>query len=265
MRALQIASLTLFLPSLLPAQVTNVHASVTKALDGMNAPTWTLREKAFRDMPDLIDVSEISAREADRLKVGVISLLNTENAAEEEFKRSGTTFSTEEHSEYYASLIIAVANLHDERAIPALVGAINTGGIAMRGVARFGDKAIDPLLSLLNTGPDPKSLTRSSALFAIRDMLWMRVPITDASHARIKRALESALKDPEFGVRWAAISAIEYMNDRQDFVPALKDIAAHDPGEITPAEHYTLRRPAEQLLRKIASGQPPPDAPSILK
>jgi hypothetical protein len=240
------------------AQNKDTYSDVSKTLDGMNARTWVLRERAFRTMPDLAEVSKKNADEADRLKLALIGLLSTENVAEQEFIVKGTTFATEEHSEYYASLVARVANLNDERAIPALVGAITTGGMATRGLARFGDKAIDPVLNLLQAPANPHSRVRSSAVFTIRDLLMLHIPITLTSHTRIKQALESALNDPEFGVRYSAICAIEYLEDREDLLPALKDMAEHDHGENpgTPYEH-TLRPTAEQLVQKIANHQKP--------
>jgi len=86
----------------------------------------------------------------------------------------------------------------------------------------------------------------------------MRVPIAERSHARIKTTLGSALKDPEFGVRYSALCAIEYLDEREDLVPALKEIAAHDVGLKTSANEYTLKPTAENLLRKIANHERPP-------
>jgi hypothetical protein len=90
----------------------------------------------------------------------------------------------------------------------------------------------------------------------------MQSPISDASHAHIKRALAASLKDPEYLVRYSAIRAIEYLKDREDFVPALREVAERDPGENVGTEHHALRPLAEQMLQKIANHEPTSPAPA---
>ena len=91
----------------------------------------------------------------------------------------------------------------------------------------------------------------------------MHKSIASASYARIKFALESSLKDPAFVVRSSAISAIEYLDDREEFVPALEDLAEHDPAKLPGraddgGELYPVRRDAKRLVQKIANHEPPP-------
>jgi HEAT repeat protein len=173
---------------------------------------------------------------------------------------------TEEHDEgyadYYGNLIGIVADLNDERAIPALLGAISSGGMATRALARFGDKAFNPLLDQLRN-PDPQ--VRSSVLFTIRDLLEMHISIAPASQARIREVLRSSLADPEFAIRGSAVSAIEYLDDREQFVPALEKLAESDPVKLPGkpddggdgGKFYPLRQDARRLLRKIANHEPP--------
>jgi len=258
MRINRLALVFSFLCVLALGQQADVHLKVSQALQAMNSQNWEQRAKAFGELPDLEEVRKQRPDDVDRVKAGLIGLLSTENAAQREFERNGTTFATEDHSEYYASLIGTVADLNDERAIPALVGAVTSGGMATRALARFGDKAVEPVLQLSGThsaGP----LARSDALLAIKEMLQMEVPLSEASHARIKRTLGIALKDPEYLVRYSAICAIEYLKDRADFVPALKDVAEHDPGESVGTEHHSLRPAAEKLLQKIGNTEKPAD------
>ena len=56
----------------LAAQQETIHSKVSRALDGMHAHTWELREKALEEAPDLGDVSKESPDEADRLNLGLI-------------------------------------------------------------------------------------------------------------------------------------------------------------------------------------------------
>jgi hypothetical protein len=79
-------------------------------------------------------------------------------------------------------VIAVVSGLHDERGIPALLGAIKTGGMATRGLAEFGRKAFAPVLRLLSS-PDP--MTRAAAVFALREMLEMgKLNDRDCEHKR---------------------------------------------------------------------------------
>jgi len=225
----------------------------------MNSQTWTAREKAFREMPNLADLAKQDPSETDRLRLGLIRLLTVENETVRNAKRTGLRFTTEEHSDYYGDLIGAVADLNDKRAIPALLGAITSGGMATRGLARFGEQALTPVLNRLS---DPDPLVRASVLWTVRHMLRMGTASDLSCHARIEAALRSSLRDPDFVVRSAAISAVEYLDDRQEFVPTLRELAEHDPERIPGksddgGEHYPVRLEAKRLLEKIANHESP--------
>jgi HEAT repeat protein len=225
----------------------------------MKSPTWTERKKAFEDATDPAGAEKRTTSDADRLRLAVIQLLITENndkipAADE---RDG-----EENSEYYSSLIDEVAHLRDERAIPALLGAVMTGGMAIRGVAQFGEKALGPTLAQVN-GRDFRQA--SGAVYVLQKMVEMRTANDNQSHLRIKKALRAAIGSPDSGVRQAAIFAIEYLDDREEFVPILKDLAERDSYKLagqpstdgTTADFYVVREHATKLLRKIANHEQP--------
>lgn len=74
----------------------------------------------------------------------------------------------EETSETYADLVGQVAALRDPRAVPALVGAINTGGMATDALAAFGDAALDSVIVVTH---EKDELRVFSALFTLEDML----------------------------------------------------------------------------------------------
>ena len=155
-----------------------------------------------------------------------------------------------------------MAALRDERAIPALLGAAPTGGMATQGVARFGRKALDAVLEQVKS---PNSDLASGAIFVLRDMLEFRTVNDPDSHLRIKNALRSALASPDSIVRSSAVGAIEFLDDREEFVAVLKDLAEHDPDKLagqplfdgTIGDAYFVRQIAKRLLRSIASHEPP--------
>jgi hypothetical protein len=150
-----------------------------------------------------------------------------------------------------------------KRAIPALLAASSSGGIATRAVAGFGKKALDATLAEI-TGQDYHRAAVS--LFIIRDMLEYRTVSDPDSLLRIKNVLRSALSSPDADVRMNAMVPIEYLQDREEFVPILKELAAHDPYIPTdmPAipgtkedDRYMVRRGAQLLLRKIENQELP--------
>ena len=170
----------------------------------------------------------------------------------------GTATYTEDDSEDYARLIDAVASLDDERAIPALVGAMTTGGMAQRGLLKYGDKALEPISAQLkNSNP----LVRAMALGMMTTILAAHND--PASHARIKDLIRSSLNDPRPVVRSQAIREIACIEDREDFVPVLQQIAKTDPLKLPGKaddggdgdEFYPVRFDARRALRDIRNNK----------
>lgn len=245
----------------LSAQQTAItNSTVSSVLQGMKGSKWTQRAEAFGQAADLLSSPETTPKDADRLRVGIIQLLVAENS-----DKTPVTEENEgdEQGEYYAGLVGFVGHMGDERAIPALLGASGTGGMATRAVARFGKKALDPTLAQAG-GQDPR--LAEGALFVVRDMLEFGLVDDPDSHLRIRNALRTALASPEELVRETAISAIEYMKDREEFVPELRAVAQHDPYKLDGhsddgqdnGEIYPVRRAARILLKQIASHEKPP-------
>jgi hypothetical protein len=235
--------------------------SISQVVDRMKSPTWTEREKAFDAAATLLAQGKLPAGDADSLRLGLIQLLAIENN-EDEPTDSSSEQASENRSAYYSDLIGTVAGLRDERAIPALLAAAPTGGMATQGVARFGKKALDPVLEQIR-GQDGE--LASGAAFVLRDMLEFRTVSDPDSHLRIKNALRSALASPDFVVRASAVSAIEFLDDREEFMPILKDLAEHDPFKLegqpladgTIGDVYFVRKDAKRVLLRIANHEPP--------
>jgi HEAT repeat protein len=238
-------------------QASATHADISHALEAFQSERWVDRERAFNNMPAVGDVAKQYPAEADRLKVGLINLLVVEN---KHVKK--TEELSEEYTDYYGDLVGRVSDLNDERAIPALIGAITTGGMATRALARFGDKALDQVLGQLNSSD---RFVRSSALDTISDLLERHIAVSPTSQSRISDALRSSLNDPQFIVRRSAIGAIEYLDTREEFVPALVKLAQSDPIKFPGkpndggdgGQFYPVRQDARRLLRKIANHEPP--------
>lgn len=244
-------------------QLTPHDSKATDVLTRMKSARWIERSDAFEEATALIESGKENARDLDELRLGLIRLLDTETSAA---KNPTTTASGEEregYSNYCGDLIGAVADLKDARAIPSLLENANSGGMATRGVAHFGKIALDSVLQQVK-GQD--SQLASGALFVIRDMLEFQTVSDSNSLTRIRNVLQSALARPDMIVRQSAIYAIEYLADRESFVPALTEMARRDPFKIAgrvasdgqdDGEVYPVRRMARLLLAKIANHEHP--------
>jgi hypothetical protein len=269
MRILIAMSVYLAVTCLAIAQQPNtVRPTVSDVLDRMTSKTWTERSNAFSEATDLMGSADTSAGDIDRLRLAIIQLLvhenngglkEPDNVAPENY----TEGYGEDKAEYYAGLISFVAELNDERAIPALLGAAGSGGMATRAVARFGKRALDPTLTQLKS---QNSDLASGASFVVMQILKLHTTSDSDSHLRIKDALKSALVSPDYRTRANAMYPVEYLDDREEFVAILQDIAAHDSYKSpyyvtnegkTVGGDYLVRRHAQLLLHKIESHEEP--------
>lgn len=259
-------------------QTKAVRPSVSQVRERMISEKWKERAVAFEDALRLLRSGGQNDSEADKLRCGLIELLAKENSLSrvraKAFRQKTMVaddvaeVTGEEHSEYLAELISVVADLDDERAIPALLGAANTGGIAIQGVARFGTKALDVVLEQAK-GSDAD--LAAGALFVVLDMLGLRTVTDPASLLRIKGAIRSALASPDARRRRVAVWAIEYLEDREEFVSALKEIAKNDPYRLpgqpmedgTIGDLYSVRHTAGLVLQRILNHEPLPVTPPI--
>jgi len=249
--------------------------SLSEALRGMQSKDLSTWERAFDDLMGLMSEEQHRASasapadalanffaqhpdQADRIKLALIQLLKSANDLFIFTKDPETKPYTENDTEHYANLITAVASLQDERAIPALAGAITTGGIATRGLLKYGDKALGPVLEQLN---NPNALVRSSALAVSVTLLRRKGDPT--SQKRAADLVRSALTDSSSVVRRQAVREISCLDNRQEFLPILEQISKTDP-EKRPGKaldggdadaFYPVRYDARQVLRDIQNNK----------
>jgi hypothetical protein len=249
-------------------QTASLDSRVSATLDRMNKNDLHAREAAFNDMMALISEGQTQATEpdraaalasffkqhpdqADRIKLGLIHLLKADN---DDFQSGAPGTYTEDDTEHYAEVINVVSSLKDERAIPALVGAMSTGGMAQQAISQYGDKALAPVLEQLKSS-DP--LAQASALRMSFALLATRGD--PASKAQIRELILAYVKAPSEPSRRIAVQEIGCLGDRQNFVPLLKEIAKTDP-EKRPGKaldggdadgFYPVRADARQVLRDI--------------
>jgi hypothetical protein len=169
----------------------------------IHATNWKERRDAFEA---LIGLQETRAT-ADRRRQLLFELLIVENemvaAADARLlERVSAGLPpdeglTEEYTEYYASVIAAVARLDDPRSARALAGAISTGWMAIGSLIAFGTVAVEPVAQRM-TEANPS--VRSTVTYVLSEMLARSDEIGSdaASRSIIKNVLTRAARDPEY-------------------------------------------------------------------
>ena len=265
----------LMLSTQVPAQSPAVlDSKVSSVLARLNANDLHKREAAFDEMTALIREGEKQAgksdqaaafagffkdhpEQADRIKVGLIELLKADNVAFQSENIPQGTYS-ERDMEHYAEVVNVASSLNDERAIPALVNAMSTGGMAQQAIFQYGDKALAPVLEQLKIS-DP--LTQSSALSMSFALLAKRGD--PSSQAQIQELILSYVKAQSGATRSIAVQEIGCLENRENFVPLLKEIAKSDPQRLPGKaldggdgnEFYPVRADARQVLRDIQNNE----------
>ena len=165
-----------------------------------------------------------------------------------------------ESSRYIQRLIATVEGFNDERAIPALAGAVCWGDSVTKALLALGDKALVPVLEQL------KSRNSSLRMCSLDMVISLEAPNHLVSQLRIKELIRSSLNDPDPTVRSSVIRAIDCRKDRQDFLSLLQEVAKTDPF-ILPADGpafdggdgdklYPVRADARIALRHIHNNEP---------
>jgi len=258
------------------AQQASNNPNLSDIVSRMENADLSARQAAFNDLTTRIASEEHSysqgepssdalrkffARhpdQADKIKLALIHLLDTENHPIIQDKNPSPNADAEEESEHYSALIDTVASLDDERAIPALIGAMTTGGMAERGLLKYGDNALGPLRDALK---NPDALVRATALGISLTILKKKKD--PASHSEVVSLIHVSLKDSSFVVRGHAVQEIDCLDDRRDFVPILEQIAKTDPDKMPGKaldggdgdEFYPVRYDARRVLRDIESNK----------
>jgi hypothetical protein len=144
-------------------------------------------------------------------------------------------------------MIQIVAGLHDERSIPALVGAISTGTMATDGLLQFGDKALGPVLGALN---NRVVVTRAAAVDVA--VLILKAKNDAASRAQIMAVIRSGIADSNRTVRLSTISTIEDLSREQQFRTQLPEFMAFLQNAAQRDPDSGVRNQAQQTADKIA-------------
>ena len=283
MRAILLpASVLIFLAQLVAQRGSVEPPAVPAILQAMNSSNMGERERAFDDASTLLSSHSAARSEFERLRLGTIQLLVAENArnniSDEETRRipaaasscgdgtdncAGETYNEDEDAEssrYMQRLIDTVAGFNDERAIPALAGALCWGDRVTKPLLSLGDKALAPVLDQL------KSRNSSLRMCSLDMVISLETPSQIVSQTRIRELIRSSLKDPDPTVRSSVVRAIDCRKDRQDFASLLQEVAKTDPFLLTadvPAldggdgdKFFPVRADARKVLRHIKNNEP---------
>lgn len=246
---------------LLPLRVAGTHHETVytmPAASDLTSDQWEIRRTAFAKLigppgypsrglaklrPVLLETLEKSEETAEERKIMLIQLLEAENSYLESQERV-----SEDYTEYYADVILVVTTLKDPRSVNALVGAINSGGMATRTLISFGIVSVEPVVRALITS-DPS--TRSSLTRILSRMLVESNDIAEdaASRSMIKQALTLAAKDTYPIVRRGAIDGLMALGDQKS-IGLVKEMAEFDPYKTTypPIGRYIVRERARKAL-----------------
>jgi hypothetical protein len=250
-------------------------ATILSALQNMKSADPVARERGFDEASKLLASRRTTASDLDLLRGGMIDLLIAENernnVPDEKIlkavpsqpgcrnNKDNCADDAEEDkslSAYLPRLTAKVATFHDERAIPALAGAMGWGDAVRKALLEFGDKALGPVTEQLKS---PNYAMRMSALDVSVSLLQAQ---TDpASRTRIREAIDSLLADHVPVVREHTVQKITCLLDRQDYVPSLEQIAKTDPFKLPGkpldggdgGQFFPVRADARRALRTIQS------------
>ncbi len=235
---------------------------------GFHSPDWQQRQKNFNAMVDLGmgGKSSITAPRdgtrtlvdrypelRDLISTSLIVLLQTEDNLV-----AANTPLTPEHRNFYSDVVMAVSILHDPRSAQALLGAVDTGNMAVAAAAGLGNAALTPALAMLKaaTNRDDKLDMMVVLMQMAQPQNLAKVNGADA-RKQLKQALIQAASDKEPLVRRAGIEGLMALGDR-DTIPFLQHIADTDP-ETTGkpgALQYPIREEARQAIETIQKNGP---------
>ncbi len=230
----------------LPAQRASVQATVQR----MRSDVDSVRMHAFYELigrgPNagarIRAVLEANPGDKEGIATALIAALERANRPP---AKPPSYSDAEAFAEYHGDLIWAVGELHDQRAIPALMGALETGGLAQRAIASFGPRVIPELQRAL--GAESSSRRVAATMTLVRMAGDPKAVPDPSSRSAIRKGLLQAFADENRFVRQGAMSGLAAFPD-STVTAALRHAAANDPWP-------GIRSGAAALLAKREKGR----------
>lgn len=154
--------------------------------------------------------------------------------------------------EYRLAVIRAVATFHDPRAVPVLIPNVDIDPLAVAGLGKFGDAAVEPLLKAYDLAvlrKDP-ALTKRGLLEALA-AVQRTTGIRDAAlRVRVLRLVNRELVGPEEWPILAGASRLAMAFGTPDLVQLVRDLAEGRLGmHLSQRDAERVRRTALRALQ----------------
>ena len=141
---------------------------------------------------------------ADSTKLALIDLL-TREAAFQRTRSETSALPDETYAAYFGDVIEAVAALKDPRSANALLDVIDTGDLATRTLASFGQPVLAAILAKF---ADADPAVRNGAIIAAHEMIELGVIADQVSKLEIESALLAVAIDANYYVGTSALYAL---------------------------------------------------------
>jgi hypothetical protein len=240
---------------------------IKAACAGFHASDWRERQKSFNALVELGmggKVSLTAPRDGIRVLMdrypemreviskSLIDLLQTEDNE----VATGVALTPLERN-FYSDVVMAVAGIHDPRSAQALLGAVDTGNMAVAAAAGLGEATLKPALTMLAAATN-----RDDKLDMLVVLMQMAYPknvakLSPSSRNELRAALIQATADKDSIVRRSGIEGLRALGDPTT-IPVLEHIAQTDP-ETTGkpgALQYPIREFAKQAIITIQKKAP---------
>jgi hypothetical protein len=231
-----------------PSRKVRVKAfdAITRMLPSPQDRTGPSQNGTFAD-----SVAQLDPAVAGRLKSALIEAL----ALEQKLHAGTQSNAADVDDDYYRPVVLDIASLNDQRALPLLVKELSTGDVVGRAVTRFGLMAVRPVIE---EGDDmlDSELNRSSCPGELVNLLQAKTVTPDGNpveYGLIKSAAVHWATAPEFEMRDADVLLLEQIND-PDTIATLKNVAAGDPESTKGpdgAVHFYVRESAKAALDRL--------------
>ncbi|MFN8062929.1 MAG: hypothetical protein U0Q12_27505 [Vicinamibacterales bacterium] len=201
-----------------------------------------------------------TARSKELVDAGIAELvrMNAEVARRRTSPPEGIVGSTDPAiGEYYGDVVQMVAGCEDVAAIPALVGALSTGNMVIKALARFGEQALPQVLAVATADNRDNVVRLSSAIRALQFMVVQ--PISAVSRARIMASVRPRLEGRQQEGVWMAALDFAAASKDPGLLESLRSVAATGVSlaQVEDGEQETANRIQAHAERALARTKKP--------